>query len=362
MLLQARVEGTIGAFAASGIADLVIVEPGENGGVRVTVGDAKASRRDRPEHRIQVAFYARLIRQLAERAGVEIEEMTGCIWRVPQGPDDEQPAPFDLRAYEEAVELLADDESRVAQVAGGPREDARFHLTYKCDGCLYNALCMREAAEAESLALVPFMSMRDRGALERHGVTTRARARRAQGAAGEGRLHLAAAGRWPTRTLLAALAAEWPLGANLDLHVQRARAVARNWHTDVESLSWIHASGLRDAARARRRFPGSSRSSSTRSTTSSRTGMYLASALVVGPRGEREVIEITDGPPTEEAEAELVERWVTRLLDGGARGRRRRDARTSTSTSTTRTTRRSCSTRSAATSIGSPGCRTSSTC
>ena len=43
--------------------------------------------------------------------------------------------------------------------------------------------------------------------------------------------------------------------------------------------------------------------------------MYLASGLVVGPRGEREVIEITDGPPTEEAEAELVERWVTRLLD-----------------------------------------------
>src|SRR5262249_41947768 len=146
-------------------------DPGDADGVRITVGDAKASRRDRPEHRIQVAFYARLIRQLAARAGLEIEEMSGCIWRVPQGPDDEQPALFDLLAYEEAVELLADSDSRVGEVAAGPREEARFHLSYKCDGCLFNALCMRDAAEAESLALVPFMTMRDRAALERHGIS-----------------------------------------------------------------------------------------------------------------------------------------------------------------------------------------------
>src|SRR5262245_6835876 len=151
VLLQARVEGRIGSFDATGIADLVIVEPGEGGGIRVTVGDAKASRRDRPEHRIQVAFYARLIRQLAQRADVQIEQMSGCIWRVPQGPDDEQPAAFDLVAYEEAVELLADAESPLVRVAGGPISEARFHLTYKCDGCLYNALCMREAAETEGV-------------------------------------------------------------------------------------------------------------------------------------------------------------------------------------------------------------------
>jgi hypothetical protein len=243
VLLQARVEGTVGAFPASGIADLVVVEPGESGGIRVTVGDAKASRRDKPEHRIQVAFYARLIRQLAEQAGVVVEEMTGCIWRVPQSPEDEQPAMFDLRAYEEAVELLTDAESATLRVAAGAREDARFHLSYKCDGCLYNALCMREAAEGESLALVPFMTLRDRAALERHGVQTVS--------------ELAELKRLPPRgdytsplsdlaapDLLAALNAEWPLGASLDLHVQRARAAARNWHPEVQSLSWMHRSGF----------------------------------------------------------------------------------------------------------------------
>jgi hypothetical protein len=43
--------------------------------------------------------------------------------------------------------------------------------------------------------------------------------------------------------------------------------------------------------------------------------LYLAGGLVTGPLGEREVLETTDGPPSEEAEAELVERWVTGLLD-----------------------------------------------
>src|SRR5439155_27175528 len=149
--------------------DIILAGPGENGGIRVTVGDAKSSRNDRPEHRIQVAFYALLVRQLAERAGIAIEEMRGCIWRVPQHDEDEQPVAFDLRAYEEAVELLADDEGAVARIADASREETRFHLTYKCDGCLYNALCTREAAELESVELVPFMPQRDRLAFEPHG-------------------------------------------------------------------------------------------------------------------------------------------------------------------------------------------------
>jgi hypothetical protein len=313
VLLQARVAGTIGAFPASGIADLVIVEPGESGGVRVTVGDAKASRRDRPEHRLQVAFYARLIRQLAETAGLDIEEMNGCIWRVPQGPEDEQPSHFELRAYEEAVELLADDDSRLVAVAAGQREAARFQLTYKCDGCLYNALCMRDAAETESLALVPFLSARDRAALEEHGVST---VREVAGLKG-----LPARGDYssplPSESdpeLLARLAAEWPLGANLDLHVQRARAVARNWHDDVQSLSWMHAAGFGTLPEPTA-FEGLVRVYLDSQHDFLEDRVYLASGLVVGPKGEREIVEITDGPPVEASEGDLIERWVTRLLE-----------------------------------------------
>jgi Cdc6-like AAA superfamily ATPase len=313
VLLQARLEGTIGSFASSGIADLVIVDPGEDGGVRITVGDAKASRRDRPEHRIQVAFYARMIRQLAARAAVEIEEMSGCIWRVPQGPDDEQPALFDLLAYEEAVDLLVDSESRVAKFAAGPRDGARFHLSYKCDGCLYNALCMREAAQADSLALVPFMTMRDRAALERHGISTVRELAELKGlpARGDYTSPLPVEG---DSVLMAELAAEWPLGANLDLHVQRARRTANNWDADVPALSWIHESGFGTLPDPQA-FAGLVQIYLDTQHDFLEDRMYLAAGLVVGPRGEKEIVEIADGPPSEEAEADLVVRWVTRLLE-----------------------------------------------
>ena len=313
VLLQARVQGTIGAFPCSGIADLVIVEPGEAGGVRVTVGDAKASRRDKPEHRIQVAFYARLIRQLAEQAGIEIEEMSGCIWRVPQGPDDDQPAVFDLQAYEEAVELLTDDESRLTAVAAGPREQARFTLSYKCDGCLYNAVCMREAADSEGLALVPFMTARDRAALERHGVTGLRDLAELKGLPARGD-YTSPLPVEASEELIAALAAEWPLGANIDLHIQRARAAARNWHNDVASLSWIHNSGFGTLPEPSA-FPGLVRVYLDTQHDFLEDRLYLASGLVIGPNAEREVIELAAGPPGDDEEAVLVETWVSRLLD-----------------------------------------------
>ena len=132
--------------------------------------------------------------------------MPGCIWRVPQGPDDEQPALFDLRAYEEAVELLADEESRLARVAAGPREDARFHLTYKCDGCLYNALCMREAAEGESLALVPFMThARSRARWRSTACDSVRELAELKGLPAQGDYTLTASGSWPIPELLAQL-------------------------------------------------------------------------------------------------------------------------------------------------------------
>jgi hypothetical protein len=313
VLLQARVEGTVGAFAASGIADLVIVEPRGDGQIAMTVGDAKASRRDKPEHRIQVAFYARLLRQLAERAGVDVVQMTGCIWRVPQGPDDVQPAAFDLRAYEEAVDLLTDPDSRAAEIAAGPRDDARFHLSYKCDGCLYNALCMREAADCESLALVPFMSMRDRTALEKNEIMTVSALAELKGLPPRGD-YSSPLSPLADVDLLASLAAEWPLGANLDLHIQRARRVAGNWHKDVSSLSWIHASGF-GTLPAPGAFPGLVRVYLDTQHDFLEDRLYLAAALVVGPKGEREVFELADGPPSDDREAVLVESWVTRLLE-----------------------------------------------
>jgi hypothetical protein len=172
---------------------------------------------------------------------------------------------------------------------------------------------MREAATAESLALIPFMSLRDRGALEKHGIATVRELALLKGLPQKGDYTspLPAAA---NDELLAALGAEWPLGANLDLHVQRARRVVRNWDEEFPALSWMHASGF-GTLPAPDAFQGLVRVYLDAQHDFLEDRIYLAAALVVGPRGEREVVQITDGPPTDETEAVLVETWVTELLE-----------------------------------------------
>ncbi|HWO69859.1 MAG TPA: AAA domain-containing protein, partial [Actinomycetota bacterium] len=268
----------------------------------------------RPEHRIQIAFYAMLLRRMAEEAGVPLSELTGSVWRIPAGPEDEQPTPFPLEPYEEAVRLLLDDRGVVSRIARARREEARFHLTYKCDGCVYNALCMREAAETDSLALVPFMSLRDRSVLEREGVRDLRLLARLEELPPDGRGPLRPArGR---RGVLERLEAEWPLCANLDLHVQRARQVARaRGDRDIEALGWIIGSGFGSLPDPDE-HPGLVQVFVDAQHDYLQDALYLAAALVVGPDGgTEEVIELAEEPPDPEAEGELLVRWVTRLLD-----------------------------------------------
>jgi len=90
-----------------------------------------------PSTEFQVAFYALLVSPARRARRLAIEEMRGCIWRVRSTTRTSSLVAFDLRAYEEAVELLRIEEVPSARIADASREEARFHLTYKCDGCLY---------------------------------------------------------------------------------------------------------------------------------------------------------------------------------------------------------------------------------
>ena len=47
-----------------------------------------------------------------------------------------------------------------------------WHLTYKCDGCLYNEFCMKWAAEHDDLSLLPHLTEQDKLGLLRAGVAT----------------------------------------------------------------------------------------------------------------------------------------------------------------------------------------------
>ena len=252
---------------------------------------------------------------MAVQAGVEIEEMRGAIWRIPEDENDEQPVAFDLTPYEEAVSLLVDTEGVVTRIASADREEARFHLSYKCDGCLYNALCMRAAADGATTALVPFMSQRDRLALARNGVNALEQLAGLKELPAKGSREPLLETASGAEELVERLNSEWPLGANLDLHVQRARAAARRAGLEVERLPWIHGSGF-GSLPDRAVHPTLVQVFVDAQHDYVEDRLYLAAALVVGPEERiEEVIEQTDGRPDEEAEGALIVRWVSRLLD-----------------------------------------------
>ena len=132
----------------------------------------------------------------------------------------------------------------VERIAAAPASEAPYHLSYKCDGCLYNALCTRDAAETNSTALVPFLSQRDRGALERHGIRGLEDLARLKQLPEPGSRDPMLSTENGCEATVERLASEWPLGANLDVHVQRARATARRRGIEIASRPWIHGSGF----------------------------------------------------------------------------------------------------------------------
>ncbi len=306
-LVEAHVRGNLGQFTCGGRADVVQIRPAGPGMVDLHVIDIKASRKDRVEHRLQVAIYCELLDQMARGLGLAAN-LKASIWRIPdQGADD--PIPFELLPYSEAVRLLVEPQGVAHRMAGAPRQEAAIHLAGRCDGCLYNALCMRDAAETRSLSLVPFLSAPEKKVLAEHGVTRveDLAALKDPPAGGQADAPLRVA---PD---LAALSATWPLGMHLDAHVQRARAVARKRDRSVEARSWIEGSGF-GSLPDRQAHPGLVQVFVEAWWDYLEDRVYLLSALVVGPAATREVVRMAQAPPGHDEEGALLQDWVTSVF------------------------------------------------
>jgi hypothetical protein len=116
------------------------------------------------------------------------------------------------------------------------------HLTYKCDGCLYNEFCLKWSAERDDLSLLPHITAQDKGALLRAGVATirevaalKARPLPVNGAKQSDELAPAAG----NEALVRQLSVTWPVGPHLDELVHRAQRY-RSWKGDpYPALSYI---------------------------------------------------------------------------------------------------------------------------
>lgn len=253
VLVQPKLRANIGRWRLSGDADILRLSRDASGTARALIVDVKSSALSKVEHRLQVAFYAKLLRSIlhneadglsvdlgvlyrgddAAGYGAELEHLRAAA-RTELGSDlgyldvVDDPAPF-LDAVDELVFARGSTAERIAAAAF---ESLPFHLTYRCDWCRYNPWCMKWAAQTDDLSLVPFLTENDKGALHRCGVTTAQQLSIVKTEGPGGSLVTP-----PEQAELAArLSVTWPLSARLDELIQRARRY-RGWKGDPVKAS-----------------------------------------------------------------------------------------------------------------------------
>src|SRR5204863_1708220 len=117
-----------------------------DGKPRVRLVECKASRRDQMHHRVQVAIYYLLARQLlVGDAFVPIEDVECVVARIDEDTSQSQDIlllqPLDLSLLSRDVERLLSVDGTLWQVAHSELDALEYRIDGKCDGCVFNVHC-----------------------------------------------------------------------------------------------------------------------------------------------------------------------------------------------------------------------------
>ena len=349
VLFQARLRVALDGWEFTGDADIVRFERDDAGRLHVLVADMKATRTAKIEHRLQVAFYREMLKRLLDEGGVDHDEIaTAILYRglaTEDAANDEDAARIaaervdakrlfhvddaqlelipDPEAYLDTVRsLVTGDDSVAAKVAAAPFGELPWHLTSTCDGCLYNEFCMKWAAENDDLSLLPHLSQTEKAALRRTGIvatrelvelllpTTNAET------GGSDLTKLKAA---PGReALVRHVSRTWPVGPRLEELAHRARRY-RQWRGDaIEALRYIPSKGYGSLPYSDAEHnPNLVRIFVDAQHDYLQDRLYLIGSLVVGNEHgspgvsrRRSIVAMTDAPPDEASEGDLLLRWI----------------------------------------------------
>jgi hypothetical protein len=306
---QATLTGRIGAVDCEGIADVLDVVRRTDQALEITVIDIKASRRNSVSFCLQVAFYARLLKDALARAGVSVASVRGAILAHGEAGTTAALEPFDLALFEDDIErLLTTPDADILRVLHQLFAVADSHLSAKCDGCPYNALCFIDAAERYDLSVVPLLMATEKRALQREGLM---HARQLATLMDYGpRAMVPASGREGD---IARLSTHWPLGGRLPVLVQRARAAVHRDDPSIEAKPFLLGSGFGSLPDPQR-YPNLVKVFIDAQHDYIEDRVYLLAALVAGPEQTVEVVDMATAPPDTAAERALLLTWLTRLL------------------------------------------------
>src|SRR5262249_2313073 len=183
---------------------------------------------------------------------------------------------------------------------------ADYHLSAKCDGCPYNALCFIDAAERHDLSLVPLLTATDKRTLQRAGVTHVRQLAALMDY--RPRAMVPAPGREQD---LARLSLRWPLAGRLPVLVQRARAAVQHEDTRIEAKPFLLGSGFGSLPDPQR-YPDLVKVFLDAQHDYIADRVYLLAALVAGPEQTAEVVDMTTAPPDTAGEQARLLTWLTR--------------------------------------------------
>ncbi len=350
ILFQPRLRVFLDGWDFTGDADIVRLERDETGLLHILVADMKATTTAKVEHRLQVAFYREMLERLfAESDVAHAGVVTGILYRGgaaiedalhPEeqewiarersealrlfGVEDVQlELTPDPEAYRDAIRgLVTGSDSVAAVVSATPFAAIPWHLTYKCDGCLYNEFCMKWAADHDDLSLLPHLSEHEKSGLQRAGVaTTRDLAALFEPAldAQSGKADVRTLSPVPDReAVIRRISRTWPVGPRLEELAHRARR-HRSWQGDaIEALPYIPSRGYGSLPYSDPEHnPNLVKVFIDAQHDYLLDRLYLIGSLVVGneqgeaaPDRRRSVVALSAGPPDEAAERDLLVRWI----------------------------------------------------
>lgn len=356
MLFQIRLSLPLGEWWFRGDIDILRMERSSEGVLHLLIVDMKSSAEAKMEHRLQVAFYHQMLSSLLAESGVDdaeidlgilfcgsvidaedlttqesavLEEQRAAAERLFGVEDALLQIEADPKPYIDSVhDLVTGADSLAMRTITAPFEEVPYHLTHKCDGCLYNEFCMKWTAEHSDLSLVPHLTVIEKEALKRKGISSvfdlahLKDMRYSLGPRPGGRHFEGLVPATNKGDLTRALSGQWGIGHRLDELILRARRYL-NWKQyPVDGIPYIPSKGhgsLPYSAPDHNHNLVKVYIDAQHDYLQDR--LYLIGSLVVANENgvekaeRRAVVRMTDGPPdTPEKEGELLVEWIEDTL------------------------------------------------
>lgn len=161
---EIRIESQLGAFQLRGQVDFAILW-WQNDRPRLRLVECKASRKDRTYHRIQIALYGMMVRQLLEGTPVFLngqaltpEDVECVVVRIDEATNQVQDilsqVPLDLATEEADLTGLLATDGTIARIVQNDLTTIDYQLDGRCNDCVFSVHCLAESGRERRLELL----------------------------------------------------------------------------------------------------------------------------------------------------------------------------------------------------------------